>query len=130
MVKKVYRLEDKDGLGPYQGDQKCVSFINPHADPIDMIRSSGFPKELLDVLSKAGFVFGWSTLEKYSNYFRKNGKKKCEELGFKMSIYEPLYRYDFPDGQVMFSKSQPELNLIDFKTLLKIFSNISKTKIK
>ena len=128
MSKKVYRLENKDGLGPFHGEQVCVPFIKQHADPLFMIELCGLPDELLKALSKAGFIFGWSTLKKYSNFFRKNGKQKCRELGFTMVTYEPLYRFDFPDGQVLFSKTEIDPELINLKTLLDIMSKVSKKK--
>lgn len=104
----VYRLEDACGKGPYSGDQVCVPYLKPHADPLPLLRLFGYPDEVLKALSKAGFVFGWSTKKDYRSFFKPGGQMACEALGFKLQVFKPTLRFDLPDGQVLFAKSSSD----------------------
>lgn len=125
MPRLVYRLEDATGAGPYAGDQACSKFLQPHADPDRLLAMFGYPNEVLEALSAAGFVFGWSTLKEYRNFFYKNGEQKCRELGFNRVDYRPDIRFNLPDGQVMFLKDASMLNLAPtLKILLKVLEGM------
>ena len=119
MTRKVYRLEDKDGNGPFSGDQVCVRYLTPHHDPDKMMRVLGFPDEILKALGLANFVFGWSRLSDYRKFFKRGGQSKCRGLGFTQVIYRPELRLDFPDGQVIFSKPNISIETPHLKLLLK-----------
>lgn len=120
MPRPVYRLEDANGNGPYSGEQVCVKFIEPHADPDRLLAMFGYPDEVLKALSGAGFVFGWSTLKEYRNFFSKGGQKECSALGFNRVDYRPEIRFNLPDGQVMFLKDTAIMDMAPtLKLLLK-----------
>lgn len=118
MPRKVYRLENSQGNGPYHGNQPCVNYLTPHNDPDKMLKQWGLPVEVLKALSQAQFVFGWKRLSDYNKFFKKNGQAKCSELGFNLTIYRPELRFDFPDGQVMFFKPGVTLDVPYLKTFL------------
>ncbi len=127
MPRKVYRLENAKGDGPFYADQKCVKYLMPHKDPDVLIKELKLPDEVLKALCVAGFVFGWSTLHNYRKFFKKNGESACREIGFSMCVYKPILRFDFSDGQVMFSKPNVDLETEYLKLLLKA---LNKIKIK
>lgn len=127
MPRKVYRLEDKTGNGPYSGDQVCVNYLAPHHDPENLMFLCGLPKEVLQALSQAQFLFGWRRLSDYKKFFKQKGQIKCRELGFDLVVYRPELRFDFPDGQVMFAKPGVSIETPYLKTLLKALEKM-KTK--
>lgn len=109
MRKQVYRLENSTGHGPFHGDQSCVKFLRPHADPELLLKMFGYPKEVLSALSKAGFVFGWRTRKDYNTFFKSGGQTQCKYLGFELAVYTPEWRFDLPDGQVLFARKQQDV---------------------
>lgn len=110
--KFVYRLENAQGHGPYHGNQDCVGYLRPHHDPATMIVKIDLPKEILQALSKAGFVFGWRSKKLYGSFFKRSGQQHCKSLGFECRVYQPVFRFDFPDGQVLFSKDDISLSAL------------------
>jgi hypothetical protein len=129
MPRKVYRLENEKGNGPFHGDQVCVHYLTPHYDPDKMAKVLSLPDEALEALKMANFVFGWSRLSDYRKFFKRGGQSKCSELGFTQVIYRPELRLDFPDGQVMFSKPNMSIETPYLKLLLKAIkkmTNISR----
>ena len=124
MPKKVYRLEDKDGNGPYSGEQDCIRYLKPHRDPEEMMRKLRLPDEVLKALSAAQFVFGWSRLSDYKKFFKRGGQKSCDELGFSLNVYRPEFRFDFQDGQVMFSKPNTSIETPHLKLFLEAIKKL------
>ena len=126
-IKKVYRLENEKGEGPFSDSQECIKFLKPHYDPEQMLSNSKIPKKLLSSLSNLGFVFGWETLSKYKSFFKRNGIVECKKLGYKMVIYTPSLKLIFPDGQVMFFKETiPPDDLKNLIHFLQVFNLILK----
>lgn len=128
MSKKVYRLENADGHGPFHGDQRVVGNLQAHFDPEAMMKSIGYPKEVLVVLSKAGFVFGWRTRKLYRAFFKKGGESVCRANGFTCRVYEPALKFVFPDGQVIFSREDSIVTptLVDLLNALGKYPKVKK----
>lgn len=105
-VLKVYRLENKEGYGPFYKKQTIVNLLTEHNDPDNplMLKSAGL-KSIDDLKNENHLVFGWKS-KKLMYRFVKDFKI-AKEYGYFVNCYEvdKWSTLRFYDGQVMFNKN-------------------------
>ena len=109
----VYRLEDKDGLGPLTGRSKCPSIshnIMAHEEPTELARKGHASHDYQTVNNRLWcreFVFAWNSLEMMASFCRF--PREADRAGFYVVAYETGEDDDvvtFRDGQVMFNREK------------------------
>lgn len=114
----VYRLEDKDGNGPFHKAQQIATYLTMHNDPTEphMLASIRHTRRQFDSYLKE-YVYGWRTQKQAQLFVRKNRRQRVYDLGWRINRYRvkshtALY---FHDGQVLFRKDRAVLvSEIDF----------------
>ena len=89
----IYRIENAEGKGPYMSVGQSAFATEYHNE------GSGRPEPEYDFAPtkwekahKYKWVFGFSTLDQLSKWFNLKERKKLNELGFKVALYEaPVY---------------------------------------
>lgn len=115
----VYRLETKEGLGPFHPDVTArwpfdYAPIRGHNDPYSILCNIHLPQELMSLWDHYGFCFGWRSRALYDQFFWPGQKAKWAKLGLTMHRYQPQLRFDFPDGQVIFCKDISKIDVVEY----------------
>jgi len=102
----VYRLEDKQGHGPFWRGQPVCQYLKCHQDPEKMLKSAGLNRKCFNRLCNLGWKFAWSSQELYDKFFAtEKGRKLAKDKGFDLVIKEVKYFVVFEDGQVLYKES-------------------------
>lgn len=122
---KIYRLENALGEGPFANNQECSKHLAYHYDPEDLIRVMNLPDQFLKTLSENNFVFGWLHKKDALGFVKKGQLKNCKQLGFDIVEYNTQWYFSLIDGQVMFAKEPPPLEIVS--QILKALSATKRT---
>jgi hypothetical protein len=98
MEMQVYRVEDEDGGGPYNGDRAPKAFTpgwtaivngNPLGDRVSQPDPySDIPKWATPFVGHARYRFGFKTVEQMHSWFHDEAKEELVSRGFKLAKYE------------------------------------------
>jgi len=101
----VYRLEDKEGYGPFSGDQVVIHLLVEHKDPEKMLKQAGLNRKAFNRLCNAGWKFGWSTRQLADKFFvTEDARRTAKTLGFDFVEKRASHYVMFSDGQVLFKE--------------------------
>lgn len=99
----VYRLQKKDGTGPFSGEQECCVHLVYHKDPEDMLTGIGMTRYEFNRRMQMGWKFGWSNEERVKTFIRSGRERYFKKAGFSWSVFKVKEYVIFEDGQVMYS---------------------------
>lgn len=102
----VYRIENKEGLGPYRNKNKWLCNVVKNSTDINLRPMyRGFLKDKLQC-NYNEIVYGFSSLDHLNNWFDKSTITLLEDYDFSINTYEvPNELCECSeDGQVIFRK--------------------------
>lgn len=120
-MKKIYRLENYRGKGPFSGSQRMALQLTQHRDPEDMLALINISKEEFESATDKGCIFGWKTKELMKAFFRNKEKASivASIMKMKISVYTISDFLEFPDGQVLFARPEENPERISLRDFLK-----------
>lgn len=100
---RVYRLQNKDGFGPFHMGSSIIGFITNHKIPEDMC-STHSKDYVSSKLGRESWVFAWNKKELMCAFF-KGPFSPLDNSGYRVVVFDVLLdSIVFEDGQVLFDR--------------------------